>query len=134
MPYWRIFYHVVWSTKNREPLIRKIWENDLHGYMWGKSTALGCLPHAINGLADHVHLAISIPPVQPISRIIGHIKGSSSRYINRELETEGVFAWQAGYGVLSISESSLLRVIQYINQQKIHHLASSTIEPLERVV
>ena len=132
MPYWRIFYHVVWSTKNREPLIRGIWENDLHRYMWGKSTALGCLPHAINGLADHVHLAISIPPVQPISRIIGFIKGSSSRYINRELETKGVFAWQASYGVMSTSERGLLRVIQYINQQKIHHLASSTIESLER--
>ncbi len=134
MPYWRIFFHIVWSTKNREPLIRSIWENELHGYMWGKSTALGCLPHAINGLADHVHLAISIPPVQSISRIIGQIKGSSSRYINRELETTEVFAWQAGYGVMSISERGLLHVIQYINQQKIHHLASSTIESLERVV
>ncbi len=134
MPFWRIFYHVVWSTKNREPLIRQIWENDLHGYMWGKSTALGCLPHAINGVADHVHLAISIPPIQPISRIIGQIKGSSSRYINRELETTEVFAWQEGYGVISISERSLLRVIQYIDQQKIHHPASSTIESLERLV
>jgi len=134
MPYWRIFYHVVWSTKNREPLIKQIWENDLHGYLWGKSTALGCLPHAIIGVTDHVHVAISIPPIQPISRIIGQIKGSSSRHINRELNTTGVFAWQAGYGVLSISERSLPRVIQYINQQKIHHLESSTIESLERVI
>lgn len=40
MPYWRLFYHVVWSTKHRLPLIESGWEADLHGYIWGKATAL----------------------------------------------------------------------------------------------
>jgi len=55
MPYWRLFYHIVWSTKKREPLLREVWEQDLYKYLWGKSTALGCHPHAINGMEDHIH-------------------------------------------------------------------------------
>jgi len=133
MPYWRLFYHIVWSTKKREPLLREVWEQDLYKYLWGKSTALGCHPHAINGMEDHIHVAISIPPQQKISKIIGHLKGSSSHYINRELEPSYSFKWQASYGVISISESSLPQVIHYINQQKAHHREGSLRESLEDV-
>ncbi|HEX5944159.1 MAG TPA: transposase [Anaerolineales bacterium] len=62
MPYWRLFYHVIWSTKNRLPLIDPAWEKDLHGYIRGKATALECIPYAIGGMPDHLHVAISIPP------------------------------------------------------------------------
>ena len=49
MPYWRLFYHIVWSTKNRLDLIDPAWEKDVYGYIWGKATALECIPHAIDG-------------------------------------------------------------------------------------
>jgi putative transposase len=62
MPYCSLFYHIVWSTKNRLPLIEAAWENDLYGYMRGKAIALECKVHAINGMADHTHVVISIPP------------------------------------------------------------------------
>jgi len=133
MPYWRLFYHIVWSTKKREPLLREVWEQDLYRYLWGKSTALRCHPHAINGMEDHIHVAISIPPKHKISKIIGQLKGASSRYINRELEPNNYFAWQAGYGVISISQSNLPKAIHYINQQKTHHREGSTRESLEAV-
>lgn len=75
MPYWRLFYHAVWGTKNRLDLIDPAWENDLYGYIRGKATALECIPHAINGMSEHIHVVISIPPKLAVATVIGHLKG-----------------------------------------------------------
>jgi REP-associated tyrosine transposase len=120
MPYWRLFYHVVWGTKNRLPLIESVWEADLHGYIWGKATALECIPHAINGMPDHIHVALSIPPKLSVATLIGQLKGASSHRINQKY-AGNTFAWQAEYGVVSFSESSLARVVDYVKKQKKHH-------------
>ena len=120
MPYWRLFYHAVWGTKNRLPLIDASWEDDLHGYIWGKATALECIPHAINGMSDHLHVVISIPPKLSIATLIGKLKGASSHHVN-ERYMDSAFAWQAEYGVLSFSERSLSRVVDYVKNQKKHH-------------
>ena len=124
MPYWRLFYHVVWGTKNRLPLIESAWEEDLHGYIWGKATALECIPHAINGMSEHLHVVISIPPKLAVATLIGQLKGASSHHVNDNY-ADGVFAWQAEYGVLSFSERSLSRVVDYVKNQKKHHAANT---------
>ena len=124
MPYWRLFYHVVWGTKNRLPLIESAWEADLHGYLWGKATALECIPHAINGMSDHNHVVLSIPPKLAVATLIGRLKGASSHYVN-EKYMNGAFMWQAEYGVLSFSERSLPRVADYVKNQKKHHADDS---------
>ena len=124
MPYWRLFYHIVWGTKNRLDLIDPAWEKDLYGYMWGKATALGCLPHAMGGMSDHSHVAISIPPKLCVATMIGQIKGASSHYINEKYAGRS-FLWQAEYGVFSFSEKSLPVIVDYINKQKKHHADNS---------
>jgi putative transposase len=124
MPYWRLFFHVVWSTKHRLSLIEPAWEADLYDYLWGKATALGCIPHAINGMSDHTHVAISIPPKLSLATTVGQLKGASSHHVN-ERYTDGAFAWQAEYGILSISERSLVRVVAYVKNQKKHHAANT---------
>ena len=124
MPYWRLFYHVVWGTKNRLPLIEFAWEADIHGYIWGKATALECIPHAINGMYDHIHVALSIPPKLSVATLIGRLKGASSHYVN-EKYTTGAFMWQSEYGVTSFSERSLPRVVDYVKNQKKHHANNS---------
>ena len=126
MSYWRLFYHVVWGTKNRLPLIDSAWEADLYGYIWGKATALECIPHAINGMPDHLHVAISIPPKLSVATLIGRLKGASTHYVNEEYP-DGTFMWQAEYGVLSFSERSLSRVVDYVKNQKKHH-ANNTLD------
>jgi putative transposase len=131
MPYWRLFYHIVWGTKNRLPLIEPAWESDLHGYIWGKATALGCIPHAINGMPDHVHAAISIPPKLSVAALIGQLKGASSHRANEIFVSDRSFAWQAEYGVLSVSERGLPDLVEYIKNQKRHHAQDMLIEGLE---
>lgn len=121
MPYWRLFYHIVWGTKNRLPLVESAWEADLYGYIWGKATALECIPHAINGIPDHIHVIISIPPKLSVATLIGQLKGASSHRVNEIFVTHQSFAWQTEYGVFSFSEKSLSRVINYVKNQKKHH-------------
>jgi putative transposase len=133
MSYWRLYYHIIWATKNREPLLKTEWEQKLYRYLWGKATALGLLPHAINGMPDHIHLFISIPPKQSISKMVGHLKGSSSRYINRELDPLGFFEWQSGFGVLSVSERRKSVLVQYIKNQKQHHVDGTSVRILEKM-
>jgi putative transposase len=132
MPYWRLFYHVVWGTKNRMDMIDPSWEKDLHGYIWGKAAALECIPHAIGGMSDHIHVAISIPPKLPVATLIGQLKGASSHRVNK-LYTDGSFMWQTEYGVFSFSEKSLHAIVDYINNQKKHHLENNLNVAMENV-
>ena len=120
MPLWRLFYHVSWGTKNRLDLINHAWEKDLYGYIWGKATALECIPHAIGGTSDHIHVVISIPPKLPVATLIGQLKGASSHHINKKYAS-GSFMWQTEYGVFSFSEKALTAIVDYVNHQKEHH-------------
>jgi REP-associated tyrosine transposase len=133
MPYWRLFYHVVWSTKNRLDLIDPTWEKDLYGYIRGKATTWECIPHAIGGISDHIHVAISIPPKLAVATLIGKLKGASSHHVNRNY-CDGSFMWQAEYGVFSVSEKALPSIVDYINNQKNHHADRTLNLALEDIV
>ena len=125
MPYWKLFYHAVWGTKNRLELIDPAWEKDLYGYIRGKATALECIPYVINGMPDHIHVVISIPPKLSVAILIGRLKGASSHHVNEEY-AGGAFLWQAEYGVFSFSEKALSPIVDYVNNQKKHH-ANNTL-------
>jgi putative transposase len=133
MPYWRLFYHIVWGTKQRLPLIDPVWEADLYGYLWGKATALECIPHAIGGMSDHLHVVASIPPKLAIATAIGQLKGASSHHIN-EKYGNGSFAWQAEYGILSFSEKALPAIVDYVKNQKEHHSQDTIKAALENLI
>jgi len=131
MSYWRLFYHAVWSTKDRQPLIDPGWEKELYGYLWGKATALECIPHAINGMPDHIHIILSIPPRLAVADVIGQLKGASSHHVN-ESHPGNSFAWQGEYSVFSLSESMLDKVVNYVKSQKQHHDECTLIDILEK--
>ncbi|RZM79140.1 IS200/IS605 family transposase [Leptolyngbya iicbica] len=122
MALWQLYYHLVWATKERLPLIQPGWEADLYGYMIGKADSLGCIVHAINGTENHVHLVVSIPPTLAIAEFVKKIKGSSSNYRNKVTPLGGDrFQWQAGYGVFSLGKRQLDTAIAYVENQKQHH-------------
>ena len=132
MPYWELYYHVVCGTKHRLDLIDPAWEKDLYGYLWDKSTALECFPHAIGGISDHIHVAISIPPKLAVATLIGQLKGASSHHVNKTY-TDGSFLWQAEYGAFTFSEKALPSIVNYINNQKKHHADNTLNMALENM-
>ena len=131
MPYWRLYYHFVWATKKRVPLITPEVEDVLFGYLIGKAHNIKSIVHAVNGTEDHVHLVASIPPPVALSDFAARLKGSSSHYLNKALED--AFAWQSGYGVVSFGEKQLEWVVGYVNNQKQHHSNCTTEVKLENM-
>ena len=132
MSYWRLFYHIVWTTRNREPLIQAAFASDVHRVVAGKATQLGAVVHAVGGADDHVHLAVSVPPSLALSEFIGQVKGNSSHFANHELAMPQTFAWQAEYGVLSFDAKQLPRIVAYVRNQRMHHEQDTMIPALER--
>ena len=132
MPLWRTFYHIVWTTKKRLPLISEEIEPALFRHIAQKTKQYGGVFHAVGGVEDHVHLVASIPPKISVSEFVGKIKGASARFANRELRAKGkAFAWQDGYGVFTLGESQLARAIGYAENQKRHHRERTTVRLLE---
>jgi putative transposase len=130
--FWRLFYHFVWSTKNRQPLIGADVEASLHNVMAAKATKLGAIVHAVGGVEDHVHLAVSVPPKLSLSDFVSQVKGNSSHFANHELGFP--FAWQAEYGVVSFGGKQLDVVVKYVKNQRQHHLDKTTMAFLERTL
>jgi putative transposase len=130
--YWRTHYHLIWATKDRLPLITPDRETLLYPYIHGKADALGGIVQAIGGIADHIHLVVSIPPTIAVTDFIKHIKGSSSHHLNQHpMPNSPTFAWQRGYGVITLGSKQCDRAIAYVHNQKHHHQTHTTIAPLE---
>lgn len=131
MPYWRLFYHVIWATNGRELLI------DDAARVIEPSIRTGCrdqggIVHAFGWMPDHLHLAVSIPPNSGIGVLVGRLKGAASHAVNDVLVPEARFAWQAEYGVVSFGEKNLLDVVAYIQNQRERHAAQRLWDPLEQ--
>ncbi len=132
MAFWRLYYHLVWATKNRLPLITNDIEENLYNHIIGKADSIECITHAIGGIENHIHLVISIPPKLSITTFVQNIKGSSSHYVNHGIaNNETTFAWQRGYGVFSLSEKKLNIAVNYVKNQKQHHSDGTIITLLE---
>lgn len=131
MSYWKLFYHFVWTTKCRMPWITAEVARQLYPVIVAKAVALGGLVHAVGGTEDHVHLVVSVPPKVALARFIGEVKGSSSHFANHELRLDGHVSWQEEYGVVSLREQDLPKVVRYVRDQQRHHAQSDTIARLE---
>jgi putative transposase len=136
MPYWRLYYHVVWSTRERASLIRQDVEREIHKLIVGAARRNRIEVLAIGGIEDHVHVVISVPPSISLSDAVSRIKGASSHVIrerhNHVLQNE--FNWQSEYGAVSISESQLDPVCSYVRDQRRRHADRKTVPGLERVM
>jgi len=111
-----ILVHVIFSTKNRAPLILPETEDELYPYV-----ASICRAHAVGGTENHLHIACSLARTITVSRLIEEIKRSSSKWMKTKGARYRAFAWQNGYGAFSIGQSQLGSLKGYIARQKEHH-------------
>ena len=132
MTYWRLHYHLIWSTRDRQPALTGEREKLFYGVLYGKAKELGIKIHAAGNVEDHVHVVVSIPPTLVIAECVRQIKGASSYAINHTPGSDGEFKWQEGYGILSIGDRSLEAVMAYAARQKDHHKDNRIISIYER--
>jgi putative transposase len=123
MSRFRLFYHFVWATKFRTPLVTDMNRDAIYSAISAKTKELKGIVHAINGMSDHIHVVATIPPSIALSKFVGMAKGSSSHLANHltTADSDGSFQWQESFGVVSISETHLPVVVRYVVNQQKHH-------------
>ncbi len=115
-----LHFHVVFSTKNRDPRIGSEWRERLHAYHGGVARQSGAIPEAIGGVQDHVHLLLGLSATIRLADLVRDIKAVSSSWVHTEI-CDRSFAWQEGYGAFTVSPSHRESVRNYIAQQEEHH-------------
>ncbi len=131
MPYSKLFYHVIWATKNREPLIDDEREQIIRSSFERTCSEMNLPLFGCGIVSDHVHLALTIPPSMSIADVVARLKGASSRRVTLQPSPLGEFKWQAEYGVISLTEKSLPNVLEYLKSQKQRHAEQRLINALE---
>jgi REP element-mobilizing transposase RayT len=121
----RLHVHLVFSTRNREPLITDAVRDALHAYMATVLQNLGCAPVLINSVEDHAHLLFDLSRTVAISQAVEDVKKASSKWIKTQGPEFASFAWQSGYGAFAVSESNVDAVREYIANQREHHRRKS---------
>ena len=119
--------HCVFSTQERRPWLTPAISERLWSYLGGIARENDMKALAVGGVADHVHLLLSLPATLSVSKAMQLLKGNSSKWLRDtfpELRTQG-FAWQEGFGAFSYSCSQVGTVARYISDQQKHHVKKS---------
>ncbi len=125
-----LFVHVIWSVKNRKPLLAKSIRIKLYEYMHQNAKAKDIQIFNLNGVEDHVHCLLQLHPTQNISAVVHLLKGGSAFWLNQNKLINKEFKWQDGYAAYSISPSMVKTVMNYIDKQEEHHRVKSLEDEL----
>ena len=123
--YTNLLYHIIFSTKDRRPLITELRQPRLYDYIGGTIRSLGGISLELNGTEDHVHLLAKLRPDKAVSDILRDLKANASGWMHDVFPEARDFSWQRGYGAFTVSHSNVEEVRRYIAQQKQHHQKTS---------
>src|SRR5580658_3256129 len=124
-----LHYHLIFATKNREPIISEDWRPRLHEYLGGTVRGLDGVPQGVGGVADHVHLLIGLKATHCLADFMRELKKASSAWVHEEIGLRS-FAWQEGYAAFTVSATSRKAAQHYIDGQEEHHRVKSFREEL----
>ncbi len=129
--YEEAYHHLVWATKQREPMVAPSVESLLYAHIYQKCREMRTFVHALGGMPDHIHLVCSVPASIAVSEFMRNLKGSSSYYISHHAQGDPL-RWQPGYGLLTYGKHDLPKVVGYVESQKGHHDRDRLWPKLER--
>ena len=127
----KLYIHLIFSTKGRQPLICKAIQNELHSYMAGTFKRHECPALIINSDSDHIHALFRLSKNIALAKIVEEVKKNSSKWM-KERTDDSSFFWQTGYGAFSVSSSKINTMSRYIARQEEHHKRLSYREEVER--
>ncbi|MEO8870791.1 MAG: IS200/IS605 family transposase [Granulicella sp.] len=125
-----VLVHVIFSTKNRIPVLDKSVRPTLYAYLATVARSAKCDCYRVGGVADHVHLAIRLSRTTNVAELVEQLKSSSSKWLKTQSPELSKFAWQRGYGAFSVGPADLKALIRYIDTQETHHRNRSFEEEL----
>ncbi len=135
MSFVKVYIHFVWSTKNREPFLgTKEMRDKVWFHIKDNAQKKGIFIDFVNGYSQHCHCLVSLGIDQTIQKTIQLIKGESSFWINKEGLTKSKFEWQDEYYAVSVSESMIEKVRNYIKNQEVHHGTNSYDDEIDNLI
>ena len=132
--YSALYYHIVFSTKNRQRWLKPDIETRLWEILGGIAHEHRMTAIQIGGFEEHIHALMSFPPALAPSKAVQYLKGLSSKWIHEQFPRFKAFAWQDGFSAFTVSKSHLGRVIDYIRDQHIHHAKLSFDDELRALL
>ncbi len=121
MSYVSSYFHCVFSTKERRPLIAPDLREQLWPFLGGIARQNKMKAIEVGGVADHVYILLSLPSAMAIAKALQLIKGASSKWIHETFPDQRTFVWQEEYGAFSVSVSQLDKTVEYIRGQEAYH-------------
>lgn len=131
MPFVKVWIHLIWSTKNRNKIISKDLKYKLYDHIKENAMKKEIYLDFINGTEDHIHLLVSLKSDQSLSNVTRLLKGESSFWVNQNKMINGKFEWQDEYIAISVSESIVPKVREYIGNQEEHHRTKTFTEEFD---
>ena len=129
-----LYAHIVFSTKDRQPLLRGDVRPRIHAYMSEILRTLKCEDPVVGGVEDHVHIVCALPRTAAPADILMTLKKDSSKFAKTLDESLADFHWQSGYGLFSLSRDHLIKARLYAEQQAEHHRKESFQEEYRRLL
>ncbi len=117
----QLYVHLTFSTKDRKPYIKEIWELKLYACFTTILKKYDCPIHIMNSVSDHIHILFRLPKDHSLTTIVEELKTKSARWIRSISKVNKDFDWQDGYGAFSVSHFNVDVVTRFIKNQKKHH-------------
>ncbi|MFA7360669.1 MAG: IS200/IS605 family transposase [Candidatus Kapaibacterium sp.] len=134
MSFVKILVHLVFSTKDRRPLMSKEVRNLLFNHITDYASKNGIYLEQIGGWNEHIHLLVSLGKGQSISKVAMLLKGESSHWMNKQKVLSEDFYWQDDYYAVSIGESGKSKLIAYIKNQVEHHKSQGYLQEINEIL
>lgn len=119
--YTKILYQIIFSPKNREPILLQPDRETLYKYIHGILKNKNCKVYCINGVEDHLHIVADIHPSIAVATLVKDIKLASTSLIKSTGILKGFNGWQDGYAAFTYGIEELNRLIEYVKNQEEHH-------------
>jgi REP-associated tyrosine transposase len=130
--FFSLHYHVVFSTKHRRLLLHDESLARMHSYLGGIIRGMNGVAEIVGGVADHVHMLLSLRPVHCLADVMRDLKKESTNWAKAELDRR--FSWQEGYAAFTVSPTVTEEVRKYIANQEAHHAKRSFVDELKELL
>ena len=132
--YTQIYYHIVFSTKNRQSVLVAGRREKMFRFVWGIIKNKKCRLYRVNGIEDHLHILISLHPTVCLADLVKDIKTGTAKWVKENKMFPGFSNWQTGYGAFTHSHKELDGLVAYIKGQEEHHRTVSFMDELKALL
>ena len=126
-----LYVHVIWSTRDREQLLKKPVRVILNAHLKKYAEDKGIHLMEVNGWLDHIHFLIQLHAAQNLSQVMRMLRSESAEWLNGTQLLQSEFDWSDEIIAYSVSPGALPQVVSFIDRQEEYHLTKTFESEIE---